>query len=86
VYNLPTTHRFSSAKCIVRKTQLLMMFASLSFTFQVLYCYVVIKQALKEAIIQAYKQNIKQASDYALIRCSNALRLSSELHTAITAM
>jgi hypothetical protein len=33
-----------------------------------------------------HKQNIKQASDQALIRCSNASRLSSGLHTAITAM
>jgi hypothetical protein len=39
-----------------------------------------------EAINQAYKQNIMQASDQALIRCSKASRLSSGLHTAITAM
>jgi len=57
------TDRFSSAKCIARKTQLLMIFASLSCSSQVLHCYAVIMQALKEAIKQAYKHNIKQASD-----------------------
>jgi hypothetical protein len=59
----PTTHRFSSAKCIARKTHLLTMCASLSCRSQALRCYVVIKQTLKEAIKQAYKQNIKLASD-----------------------
>jgi hypothetical protein len=39
------------------------MFASLSYSSQALRCYAVIKQALKEAIKLAYKQNIKQASD-----------------------
>jgi hypothetical protein len=63
MYNVPTTHRFLLAKCIARKTQLLMMFASLSCCSQALCCYAVIKQTLREAIKQAYKQNIKQASD-----------------------
>jgi hypothetical protein len=40
-----------------------MMFASLSSSAQALRYYTVIKQALKEAVQQAYKQNIKQASD-----------------------
>jgi hypothetical protein len=71
---------------MARKTQLLMMFESLSCSSQAFRCYAVIKQTLKEAIKQAYKQNIKQASDYALIKYSNASRLSSGLHTAITAM
>jgi hypothetical protein len=62
------------------------MFGSLSGSSQALHCYAVIKQALKEAIKQAYKHNIKQTSDYALIWCSTARRLSSGLHTAITAM
>jgi ribosomal protein S20 len=62
------------------------MFASLSCSFQALRCHAVSKQALKEAIKQIYKQIIKQASDKALIRCLNASRLSSGLHTAITAM
>jgi hypothetical protein len=36
-----------------------MMFAFLSCSSQALYCYAVIKQALNEAIEQAYNENIK---------------------------
>jgi len=40
-----------------------MMFASLSCSSQAVRCCAVIKQAPKEAIKEAYKQNIKRASD-----------------------
>jgi hypothetical protein len=50
------------AICIARKTQLLLMYASLSCSSQALRCHVDIKQALKKAMKQAYKQDIKLAS------------------------
>jgi hypothetical protein len=63
VKNVLKTNSFSSTRFITRKTQLLTMLASLSCSLQALHCDAVIKQALKEVIQQAYKQNIKQASD-----------------------
>jgi hypothetical protein len=61
--NLPTTQRFSSAKCIVRNTQLLPMNASLNCRSQALCWHADIKQALKEVMKQVYKEHIKQASE-----------------------
>jgi len=60
--NLATTQRFSLAKCITRKTQLLLMYASLSGSSQAFHSHADMKQALKQAMKQTYKQDINQTS------------------------
>jgi hypothetical protein len=85
VSNLPTTRTFSSAQCIARKTQLLLMYASFCCSAQALHWQQDIKQAPKQATRLSYTQNSMLVWNCALIRCSSASRLCSGLHTAITA-
>jgi len=72
---------------MVWNIHLLLKYVSLMCSFPVMLCHAHITQALKEAtMMQASKQDIKLALDWALIRCSSDSKLSSRLHTAITAM